>query len=96
MSPSIVLVNKLHCVCMHNYVYVVCVCVCIVCVCVLCFAGVRDLDLASSIEVNTVDKYQGRDKSCLLVSFVRSNRESKVSEAGIKSQLSIANYLLLD
>lgn len=30
------------------------------------------------IEVNTVDKYQGRDKSCVIVSFVRSNGRGNV------------------
>ncbi|KAI4886215.1 hypothetical protein NFI96_005228 [Prochilodus magdalenae] len=29
-----------------------------------------------AVEVNTVDKYQGRDKSVIIVSFVRSNPES--------------------
>ena len=31
------------------------------------------------VEVNTVDKYQGRDKSIILVSFVRSNKDGPVS-----------------
>ena len=31
-----------------------------------------------SVEVLTVDKCQGRDKSCVLVSFVRSNTSGKV------------------
>ncbi|XP_078421971.1 DNA replication ATP-dependent helicase/nuclease DNA2 isoform X2 [Cetorhinus maximus] len=34
----------------------------------------------SAVEVNTVDKYQGRDKSVIIVSFVRSNREGKLGE----------------
>ncbi len=33
----------------------------------------------SSIEVNTVDKYQGRDKECIIISFVRSNSKGSVS-----------------
>ncbi|KAF4018865.1 hypothetical protein G4228_010953 [Cervus hanglu yarkandensis] len=31
------------------------------------------------VEVNTVDRYQGRDKSIILVSFVRSNEDGTVS-----------------
>ncbi|XP_040831779.1 DNA replication ATP-dependent helicase/nuclease DNA2 [Ochotona curzoniae] len=32
------------------------------------------------VEVNTVDKYQGRDKSIVLVSFVRSNKDGTLGE----------------
>lgn len=32
------------------------------------------------VEVNTVDKYQGRDKSLILVSFVRSNEDGTLGE----------------
>ncbi|XP_054995186.1 DNA replication ATP-dependent helicase/nuclease DNA2 [Sorex araneus] len=32
------------------------------------------------VEVNTVDKYQGRDKSIVLVSFVRSNKDGTIGE----------------
>ncbi|XP_062852289.1 DNA replication ATP-dependent helicase/nuclease DNA2 [Trichomycterus rosablanca] len=32
------------------------------------------------VEVNTVDKYQGRDKSVIIVSFVRSNSEGNLGE----------------
>ncbi|MEE6488178.1 hypothetical protein FKM82_015150 [Ascaphus truei] len=35
---------------------------------------------ASSVEVNTVDKYQGRDKSIIIVSFVRSNNDGKLGD----------------
>ncbi|XP_045218009.2 DNA replication ATP-dependent helicase/nuclease DNA2 isoform X3 [Macaca fascicularis] len=44
---------------------------------------INDLLAHSSIgmvEVNTVDKYQGRDKSIVLVSFVRSNKDGTVGE----------------
>uniref|UniRef100_A0A8C7UVV6 DNA replication ATP-dependent helicase/nuclease DNA2 n=1 Tax=Oncorhynchus mykiss TaxID=8022 RepID=A0A8C7UVV6_ONCMY len=34
----------------------------------------------STVEVNTVDKYQGRDKSVIIVSFVRSNLEGNLGE----------------
>ncbi|XP_068927588.1 DNA replication ATP-dependent helicase/nuclease DNA2 [Petaurus breviceps papuanus] len=34
----------------------------------------------SAVEVNTVDKYQGRDKSIILVSFVRSNKDGTLGE----------------
>ncbi|KAJ8416071.1 hypothetical protein AAFF_G00380930 [Aldrovandia affinis] len=34
----------------------------------------------SAVEVNTVDKYQGRDKSVIIVSFVRSNMEGNLGE----------------
>ena len=33
----------------------------------------------SSVEVNTVDKYQGRDKECVVVSCTRSNSKGNVS-----------------
>lgn len=33
-----------------------------------------------AVEVNTVDKYQGRDKSVIIVSFVRSHAEGNVSD----------------
>jgi DNA replication ATP-dependent helicase Dna2 len=32
----------------------------------------------SGLEINTIDKYQGRDKAVILVSFVRSNNKGKV------------------
>lgn len=31
------------------------------------------------VEVATIDKYQGRDKECILVSLVRSNEQGNVS-----------------
>ncbi|XP_045698077.1 DNA replication ATP-dependent helicase/nuclease DNA2 isoform X2 [Phyllostomus hastatus] len=44
---------------------------------------INDLLAHSSVgvvEVNTVDKYQGRDKSIILVSFVRSNQDGTLGE----------------
>ncbi|XP_040341136.1 DNA replication ATP-dependent helicase/nuclease DNA2 isoform X1 [Herpailurus yagouaroundi] len=44
---------------------------------------INDLLSHSSIgmvEVNTVDKYQGRDKSVILVTFVRSNKDGPLGE----------------
>ncbi|EDL32070.1 DNA2 DNA replication helicase 2-like (yeast) [Mus musculus] len=44
---------------------------------------ISDLLARSSVgmvEVNTVDKYQGRDKSLILVSFVRSNEDGTLGE----------------
>uniref|UniRef100_A0A671EGD4 DNA replication ATP-dependent helicase/nuclease n=1 Tax=Rhinolophus ferrumequinum TaxID=59479 RepID=A0A671EGD4_RHIFE len=44
---------------------------------------INDLLAHSSVgmvEVNTVDKYQGRDKSIILVSFVRSNKDGTLGE----------------
>ncbi|XP_047682251.1 DNA replication ATP-dependent helicase/nuclease DNA2 isoform X2 [Prionailurus viverrinus] len=44
---------------------------------------INDLLSHSSIgmvEVNTVDKYQGRDKSIILVTFVRSNKDGPLGE----------------
>ncbi|XP_018422579.1 PREDICTED: DNA replication ATP-dependent helicase/nuclease DNA2 [Nanorana parkeri] len=35
---------------------------------------------SSTVEVNTVDKYQGRDKSVIIVSFVRSNVDGKLGD----------------
>lgn len=34
----------------------------------------------NEIEINTVDKYQGRDKACIVVSLVRSNEHSNVGD----------------
>ena len=41
----------------------------------------RDANIEhSEIEINTVDKYQGRDKSCIIVSLVRSNELCNVGD----------------
>ncbi|KAI9307426.1 AAA domain-containing protein, partial [Cunninghamella echinulata] len=39
------------------------------------FAGERP-----GIEISTIDKYQGRDKDCILISFVRSNNNGTTGE----------------
>ncbi|KAL8229689.1 hypothetical protein R6Q57_014589 [Mikania cordata] len=33
--------------------------------------------VSNSVEIHTIDKYQGRDKDCILVSFVRSSSDPK-------------------
>lgn len=38
------------------------------------------LNRHASVEVSTVDKYQGRDKDCVIVSMVRSNNENIVGD----------------
>lgn len=42
-------------------------------------AGTAGLE---GVEVLTVDKCQGRDKDCILLSLVRSNPEREAGEAG--------------
>ena len=34
----------------------------------------------SAIECNTADKYQGRDKDCIIVSLVRSNLQDNIGD----------------
>ena len=41
------------------------------------FLRTRNLD-TPQLEVNTVDKYQGRDKECIIISLVRSNPQKDV------------------
>lgn len=36
--------------------------------------------ISNMIEVDTMDKYQGKDKDCIIVSFVRSNSKSEVGD----------------
>ena len=38
----------------------------------------RSLQSLPQVEVNTVDQYQGRDKTCILFSLVRSNAEGEI------------------
>lgn len=40
----------------------------------------KELALRSGIEVMTADKFQGRDKDCIVVSLVRSNNEQRVGD----------------
>ena len=40
----------------------------------------RDNPSASSIEKFTIDKYQGRDKGTIVISFVRSNAKNVIGE----------------
>ena len=37
--------------------------------------------LLGAVELKTIDKFQGRDKACLLVSVVASNARGEVSES---------------
>ena len=39
----------------------------------------RMLKGREKVEVHTIDKYQGRDKACVIVSLVRSNPNGNVS-----------------
>ena len=38
---------------------------------------------SKGIECSTVDRYQGRDKECILVSLVRSKQDEEVEEASL-------------
>ena len=40
----------------------------------------RELAHVRGVEVNTVDKYQGMDKDCIILSLVRSNKEGTIGE----------------
>ena len=47
----------------------------------------------SGVEVFTVDRYQGRDKPCIIVSFVRSNTTANVSELQLEIKLASLFYI---
>jgi DNA replication ATP-dependent helicase Dna2 len=47
-----------------------------------------------NMEICTVDKYQGRDKACILVSLVRSNAKQNVSDYRVH-KFTYPNHLLL-
>jgi DNA replication ATP-dependent helicase Dna2 len=40
----------------------------------------REMGHLRRVEVNTVDKYQGSDRDCIILSLVRSNSEGKIGE----------------
>lgn len=37
----------------------------------------------SGVEIHTVDRYQGRDKDCIILSFVRSNEFSRINASSL-------------
>lgn len=46
------------------------------------------------VEVHTIDKYQGRDKECIIVSFVRSTSNSRASGSSLLGDWHRINVLL--
>ncbi|OIW07362.1 hypothetical protein TanjilG_10197 [Lupinus angustifolius] len=44
---------------------------------------IRHAACMTSLEIHTIDKYQGRDKDCILVSFVRSSEDPTSSAASL-------------
>ncbi|XP_052154106.1 DNA replication ATP-dependent helicase/nuclease JHS1 isoform X3 [Oryza glaberrima] len=48
----------------------------------------------ASVEVHTIDKYQGRDKECIIVSFVRSNGNSRASGSSLLGDWHRINVVL--
>ncbi|XP_014751083.1 DNA replication ATP-dependent helicase/nuclease DNA2 isoform X2 [Brachypodium distachyon] len=48
----------------------------------------------SLVEVHTIDKYQGRDKECIIVSFVRSSGDSRASGSSLLGDWHRINVVL--
>ncbi|KAF0892190.1 hypothetical protein E2562_014783, partial [Oryza meyeriana var. granulata] len=48
----------------------------------------------ASVEVHTIDKYQGRDKECIIVSFVRSSGNSRASGSSLLGDWHRINVVL--
>ncbi|BAF15608.2 Os04g0588200 [Oryza sativa Japonica Group] len=48
----------------------------------------------ASVEVHTIDKYQGRDKECIIVSFVRSNGNTRASGSSLLGDWHRINVVL--
>ncbi|KAI4372652.1 hypothetical protein MLD38_010855 [Melastoma candidum] len=48
----------------------------------------------SSVEIHTIDKYQGRDKDCILVSFVRSTENASQCNSSLLSNWQRINVAL--
>uniref|UniRef100_A0A453CXB9 DNA replication ATP-dependent helicase/nuclease n=1 Tax=Aegilops tauschii subsp. strangulata TaxID=200361 RepID=A0A453CXB9_AEGTS len=46
------------------------------------------------VEVHTIDKYQGRDKDCIIVSFVRSSGNSRASGSSLLGDWHRINVVL--
>ncbi|KAJ4958932.1 hypothetical protein NE237_026043 [Protea cynaroides] len=44
---------------------------------------IRRVVCATSVEIHTIDKYQGRDKDCIIVSFVRSSDNPRACKSSL-------------
>ncbi|RDD47872.1 DNA replication ATP-dependent helicase/nuclease DNA2 [Trichoplax sp. H2] len=40
----------------------------------------HNIEASDSVEVHTIDRYQGRDKDCIIISLVRKNMEKKIGQ----------------